>query len=423
MWRRRLATSAGALKREVSIKDASQPLSRAVRMVIKATTPVVSRHEIKFGELFYKNLFKNNPETRKFFNEAHLGKGLQQRAFTDAIVRFASFIETPEKFAPTLERISHRHCALGVTPDLYPAFHSNLMKSMYEMFGEAVSPEIGDAWNKSLTFLIERCIRSDEMQYGKMESRKGGWRGEAPFIVSEKEKFGKEAIRFRFVRADGYKDGFEFTPGQYLTIRGENAVPRRHYTITSAPGEPHFDIVTREIKGGEMSGFLKKHLKVGSTVLAAAPCGHFVAKDNFSHVFISAGIGITPIYALMRSLGKDQTSALYHVDTCINKHVLRNEILDLGIHDVNFIYSDTEELNLREDIETLFHRYSIAASYYISAPADFALEVYEILKRAGVNDISVQSFQTGKVDHPDPLKMPPPETLIHVVQPSYAGTD
>jgi ferredoxin-NADP reductase/predicted pyridoxine 5'-phosphate oxidase superfamily flavin-nucleotide-binding protein len=104
-------------------------------------------------------------------------------------------------------------------------------------------------------------------------------------------------------------DGFAqpaFEAGQYLPIRlhpGGDAAPlQRTYTLSSAPGEAGLRIsVKRE---GAASTFLHDHVKVGDTVEALGPRGHFTldATLHRSAVLIGAGVGITPMVSFARHL-------------------------------------------------------------------------------------------------------------------------
>ncbi|MBN3755224.1 2Fe-2S iron-sulfur cluster binding domain-containing protein [Paraburkholderia sp. Tr-20389] len=94
-----------------------------------------------------------------------------------------------------------------------------------------------------------------------------------------------------------------YQPGQYLPIRvpveGRDAPLTRTYTLSAAHDPHHYRIsVKRE---GIASNWLHDHLAAGMEIDAMAPRGAFVydADSTRPAVFISAGIGITPMIAML----------------------------------------------------------------------------------------------------------------------------
>merc|ERR1712060_81319 len=102
--------------------------------------------------------------------------------------------------------------------------------------------------------------------------------------------------------------GFDFTAGQYLTIKvdpeGDNLTAPRHYTVTSAPGEKFLECTIKKIAGGKVSTYMHEQLKVGDAVKLMPPYGVFTPDETFeSAVLMSAGIGVTPMVNFSRALG------------------------------------------------------------------------------------------------------------------------
>ena len=100
------------------------------------------------------------------------------------------------------------------------------------------------------------------------------------------------------------------TPGQYLTLRVPGAgdpPPVRTYSLsastpTATHGSRYRISIKRETAGG-VSSYLHDHLGPGDVVEAAAPRGSFVLEDGPGPVLlISAGIGITPVLAMLHEL-------------------------------------------------------------------------------------------------------------------------
>jgi len=107
-------------------------------------------------------------------------------------------------------------------------------------------------------------------------------------------------------------DGADLPPyqaGQFLPIRvtpAEDLPPLvRTYTLTSLPGDSRYRIsVKRE---GQVSGWLHDHLREGDLIETGAPAGDFTLAASVARplVFLAAGIGITPLLAMLRQVVLD----------------------------------------------------------------------------------------------------------------------
>jgi MOSC domain-containing protein YiiM/ferredoxin-NADP reductase len=99
-------------------------------------------------------------------------------------------------------------------------------------------------------------------------------------------------------------------PGQYLVLRvsaHDRPTAVRSYSLSSAPGATTtYRICIR--REGEVSAYLHDHLKTGTILESTAPRGDFVLADGDGPVvLLSAGIGITPLLAMLHQLA-DQGS-------------------------------------------------------------------------------------------------------------------
>jgi ferredoxin-NADP reductase/predicted pyridoxine 5'-phosphate oxidase superfamily flavin-nucleotide-binding protein len=94
----------------------------------------------------------------------------------------------------------------------------------------------------------------------------------------------------------------DFTAGQFLTVRaqvgGEELV--RTYTVSSAPGENHYRLSIK--RDGRFSSYMHDEVRKGALLSVRAPGGSFVldAEAPRPAVFIAAGVGITPMVAMIR---------------------------------------------------------------------------------------------------------------------------
>lgn len=107
---------------------------------------------------------------------------------------------------------------------------------------------------------------------------------------------------------DDLKADFDFTAGQYLTIRADIAGEdtRRAYSICTAPHDKHIGVSVKTVPGGKMSTYLNTEIKSGDHIDIMKPDGRFtlitlpdVQRD---HYFFAAGSGITPVMSMIGSL-------------------------------------------------------------------------------------------------------------------------
>jgi ferredoxin-NADP reductase/MOSC domain-containing protein YiiM len=94
--------------------------------------------------------------------------------------------------------------------------------------------------------------------------------------------------------------------GQYLAIRITGAgvpAPVRSYSLSSAPGADAYRITVKHEPNGVGSGYITTRLRADALVEVAAPRGAFVlAPDAAAVILISAGIGLTPVLAMLHEL-------------------------------------------------------------------------------------------------------------------------
>lgn len=95
-------------------------------------------------------------------------------------------------------------------------------------------------------------------------------------------------------------------PGQYLTVKIPDAgdpAPLRSYSLSGDPDAGTYRISVKREEHGQVSRWLHTHIRAGSTIDAAAPRGDFFLTDDGSPVvLLSAGVGATPVLAMLHAL-------------------------------------------------------------------------------------------------------------------------
>ena len=95
-------------------------------------------------------------------------------------------------------------------------------------------------------------------------------------------------------------------PGQYLTLRIRSDL--RNYSLSGPPSAGSYRISVKREPDGSASGYLHTRLAVGDQLDVAAPRGTFILDRSHAPVLlISAGIGATPVMAMLHALAREQS--------------------------------------------------------------------------------------------------------------------
>jgi len=98
----------------------------------------------------------------------------------------------------------------------------------------------------------------------------------------------------------------ESRPGQYLSLRiavGDAAPAVRSYSLSCAPTAGTYRISVKREPHGKVSSYIHATLRPGDLVDVASPRGTFVLEEDARPIIlISAGIGATPVLAMLHQL-------------------------------------------------------------------------------------------------------------------------
>ncbi len=102
-------------------------------------------------------------------------------------------------------------------------------------------------------------------------------------------------------------------PGQFLTLRlpaGPGGQPvLRSYSLSGAPGADSYRVSVKREPHGLASQYIHARLRAGDQVEVAAPRGTFLLQPGPAPVLlISAGVGATPVLAMLHALAAEQSS-------------------------------------------------------------------------------------------------------------------
>jgi ferredoxin-NADP reductase/MOSC domain-containing protein YiiM len=172
-------------------------------------------------------------------------------------------------------------------------------------------PSLSMGWKESLNALLD----SNE------GARRGGNAGLTPSIAPAPAWSGYRDLRVSAVMIE-CKDVRSFVletvdqrplppgePGQFVTVKlrppGELNPVLRSYSLSGPQGIGTYRISVKRA-GGPGSNFLHDEVKVDDTLAVSAPRGSFTLDRGMGPVvFLSAGIGVTPVLSMLHSLASE----------------------------------------------------------------------------------------------------------------------
>lgn len=134
------------------------------------------------------------------------------------------------------------------------------------------------------------------------EALANSWR---PFVVTDVVDESTTIRSFHLMPHDG-KGLIAHKAGQHLPVRvtlpGDSDPTLRTYTISGAPSDGAYRISVK--RDGRVSRFLHDHVQQGTIIEAKGPAGGFTvdAAATRPAVLVAAGIGITPMLAMLRHI-------------------------------------------------------------------------------------------------------------------------
>ena len=163
-------------------------------------------------------------------------------------------------------------------------------------------PALSTGWQESFRQLLAKADRDAPTA--------PAWAGFQPLRVADIRRESSTITSFLLVPTDAVATPVA-APGQYLTVRVRPDMDQqpltRSYSLSNVADEHGYRIsVKRE---GAGSRYLDERVSVGDVLEVAAPRGNFVLRDGTRPVvLISAGVGATPVLAMLHALAREQST-------------------------------------------------------------------------------------------------------------------
>jgi ferredoxin-NADP reductase len=174
-------------------------------------------------------------------------------------------------------------------------------------------PALSPGWRSSLQALLDQ-EHSETENAGLSASAPPppAWSGFRSLRVARVDRESASVISLSFEQPDGSPLPAA-EPGQFLVLKlliTPDLPPfLRNYSISSLPGANAYRVSIKHEVNGIASSFLHNRVKAGDVLEVSAPRGAFVLKPGDGPVvLLSAGIGATPVLAMLHALASSPSS-------------------------------------------------------------------------------------------------------------------
>ncbi|MFF1570156.1 MOSC domain-containing protein [Streptomyces sp. NPDC058293] len=179
-------------------------------------------------------------------------------------------------------------------------------------------PALSPGWRTSMQTLLDQAGNEAAGASGSAGLNTAAtapppaWPGFRPLTVTHIQPESRSVFSLSLAADDG-SDLPAALPGQFLTVKiqpaGDAAPLIRSYSLSGKPGTGTYRISVKVEPHGAASNHLRAHLRTGDHLDAAAPRGTFsLASGDNAVVLVSAGIGVTPVLAMLHALVRDRST-------------------------------------------------------------------------------------------------------------------
>src|SRR5580692_2443997 len=168
-------------------------------------------------------------------------------------------------------------------------------------------PALSQGWKTSLKAIAEQ--KTSEGGNPGLKASSGpppAWPGFRPLRVARVDREAANVVSLSIEQTDGAPLPAAL-PGQFLVLRlrttPNGLMLLRNYSMSGTPGATTYRVSVKRETNGVVSSYLYDHVHAGDILEVSAPRGGFILRSGDSPVvLLSAGIGATPVLAMLHSL-------------------------------------------------------------------------------------------------------------------------
>src|SRR5579871_3776473 len=168
-------------------------------------------------------------------------------------------------------------------------------------------PALSPGWKASLKAIAEQ--KTSEGGNPGLKASSGprpAWPGFRPLRITRVDPEASNVVSLSIEQTDGAALPTAL-PGQFLVLRlrttPNGPMLLRNYSMSGVPGDRNYRVSIKREANGVVSSYLCDHVHAGDILEASAPRGGFILRSGDAPVvLLSAGIGATPVLAMLHSL-------------------------------------------------------------------------------------------------------------------------
>jgi ferredoxin-NADP reductase len=168
-------------------------------------------------------------------------------------------------------------------------------------------PALSQGWKTPLKAIAEQ--KTSEGGNPGLKDSSGpppAWPGFRPLRVAKVDREAANVVSLSIERTDGVALPAAL-PGQFLVLRlrttPDGPPLLRNYSMSGMPGAGAYRVSVKRETNGVVSSYICDHAHAGDILEVSAPRGGFILRSGDTPVvFLSAGIGATPVLAMLHSL-------------------------------------------------------------------------------------------------------------------------
>ena len=170
-------------------------------------------------------------------------------------------------------------------------------------------PALSAGWRSSFETLLEQersGSTAGNPGLAPAASPAPAWAGFRPLKVTDRRRESMNVTSLMLEPSDGH-ELVAAAPGQFIVLRltpsPEAPALLRSYSLSGEPSEQRWRLSIKHEPNGAAGAYVEDRLKVGDVIDASAPRGAFtLAEGDGPVVLMSAGIGLTPVLAMLHAL-------------------------------------------------------------------------------------------------------------------------
>jgi ferredoxin-NADP reductase/MOSC domain-containing protein YiiM/ferredoxin len=198
-------------------------------------------------------------------------------------------------------------------------------------------PALSPGWQRSMQKLLaaaETGGTTGNAGLGPGASAPPAWRGFRSVVVTASREESADVRSFELAAEDGSPLPAAL-PGQNIVVRVrpglDTPAVTRSYSLCGPPETRDFRIAVKNERG-QASGFLHQSVRAGSRLEISAPRGSFTLVAGATPVvFISAGVGVTPLLAMLHAASMGAPRPVWWLHSARDRahHSFAKEVDDL----------------------------------------------------------------------------------------------